>query len=83
MRHEYAMRTTVVLPDHLFTEAKKLAAERRTSFTRLLEESLRAYLARERSRVATATPERLPVVRKARPLQDVDLTNTSHLLEIE
>jgi len=44
------MRTTIDLPDHLLVDAKKLAAERHVPLTRLLEESLRAYLAEERTR---------------------------------
>jgi hypothetical protein len=78
------MRTTVDLPDHLLLEAKQLAAARRIPLTRVLEESLRAYLAAERTREreSAAIPP-LPVVRGVRPVRGVDLDDTSALLEIE
>jgi hypothetical protein len=77
------MRTTVVLPDHLMIEAKKLAADRRSSLTRVLEESLRAYLARERNAPRTTSIPPLPVVRSAKPRKGIDLTDTSALLDLE
>ena len=42
------MRTTIRLPEDLLAEAKKLAAERGTTLTRLVEEALRESLARAR-----------------------------------
>jgi hypothetical protein len=84
LQHKRIMRTTVDLPEHLLVEAKQLAAARRIPLTRVLEESLRAYLAEERMRVgrARAVPE-LPVVRGPRPVRGVDLDDTSALLEHE
>jgi hypothetical protein len=41
------MKTTVELPDDLLVEAKKLAAELRVPLRRLVEEGLRARLARK------------------------------------
>jgi hypothetical protein len=78
------MRTTVELPDHLLVEAKQLAAARRVPLTRVLEESLRAYLAQERmSDRGEASIPALPVVRDARPVRGVDLNDTSALLDLE
>jgi len=76
------MRTTIDLPDHLLVDAKKLAAERHVPLTRLLEESLRAYLAVERSR-PRGKPEPLPVLTDPAPAPGIDLDDTSRLWELE
>lgn len=76
------MRTTIDLPDHLLVDAKKLAAERRMPLTRLLEESLRAYLGEERLR-QRKEPAPLPVLTEPSPLPGVDLDDTSRLWELE
>lgn len=76
------MRTTVDIPEHLLVEAKKLAAERRVSVTRLFEESLRGYLAEQRS-VKRTTPPPLPVLTAPVPLAGIDLNDTSRLWELE
>ncbi len=78
------MRTTINLPDALLVEAKKLAAKKGTSLTRVLEESLRLYLAEERARAQSARrPRSLPIIRDAVPQPGVDLDDTSTLLEVE
>lgn len=41
------MKTTIELPDHLFIEAKKRAAELRVPLRQLIAEGLRARLSRE------------------------------------
>lgn len=79
--HRIIMRTTVDLPDHLLVEAKKLAAERHLSFTRIVEESLRSYLAEQRMQKPMAEVKPLPVLREPVPL--VDLDDTSRLWEFE
>lgn len=76
------MRTTVDIPDTLLVDAKKLAAERRIPLTRLVEESLRSYLSDERLRSKEAVPP-LPVLARPAPVPEVDLDDTSRLLEIE
>ena len=76
------MRTTIDLPDHLLIDAKKLAAERHVPLTRLLEESLRAYLGDQRLR-ARSKPEPLPVSSGSAPVPGVDLDDTSRLWEVE
>jgi hypothetical protein len=54
------MKTTLNLNDTLLTEAKALAAQQRTSLTRLIEEGLQLRL---RLRPARSKPARLPVYR--------------------
>ena len=82
MCHNRIMRTTIDLPDHLLVDAKKLAAERHVPLTRLLEESLRAYLSDQRLRVREK-PTRLPVLTAPAPVAGVDLDDTSRLWELE
>ena len=55
-----AMKTTLNLNDALLTEAKTLAAQQRTSLTRLIEEGLQLRL---RARSAPPRAIRLPVYR--------------------
>lgn len=76
------MRTTVDLPDALLVDAKKLAAERHLPLTRVLEESLRAYLGEQRLQ-ALKTPPPLPLLNEPAPVSGVDLDDTSRLWEIE
>ena len=54
------MKTTLNLNDALLTKAKTLAAQERTSLTRLIEEGLQLRL---RSQQVRAKPVRLPVYR--------------------
>ena len=54
------MKTTLDLNDALLTEAKTLAAQQRTSLTRLIEEGLQLRLRAQR---APGKPARLPVYR--------------------
>lgn len=54
------MKTTLDLNDALLTRAKALAAQQRTSLTRLIEEGLQLRLSAQRAR---SKPVRLPVYR--------------------
>ena len=54
------MKTTLDLNDALLTKAKSLAAQQRTSLTRLIEEGLQMRL---RAQQVRAKPVRLPVYR--------------------
>ena len=54
------MKTTLDLNDALLTQAKTLAAQQRTSLTRLIEEGLELRL---RAQQVPAKPVRLPVYR--------------------
>ena len=75
------MRTTVNLPDHIYVEARRLAAERKTSLTALLEEALRSLLSDAR-RAPTAKPApELPFMDGGAPKKGVDLNDTSKLWE--
>jgi hypothetical protein len=75
------MRTTVNLPDHLYVEARRLAAERKTSLTALFEEALRALVAEARRGPRAVPAVDLPVMDGGAPLRGVDLTDTSALWE--
>lgn len=84
MRHNCIMRTTVTLPDHLLVEAKRRAAETRTSLTAILTESLRMYLAQEyQTEAASKKNSPLPVIKTARPRRGVNLNDTSALLDLD
>lgn len=76
------MRTTIILPDPLYSDVKRLAADQGRTVTSVVEESLRATLARHRE----GAPEDRAAYR-VRPtgsggLQPgVDLTDTAALLD--
>lgn len=74
------MRTTVRLDDALMAEVKTLAARTGRTLTQVMEDSLRAALARgengERKQV------KLPVVRGGRLRPGVNLDSMSDLLDI-
>lgn len=76
------MRTTVRLPEDLLAEAKKIAAERGTTLTRLLEGALRESLARARRVAGKSEPVRLVTVRGRGTLPGVDLDDSAALLEV-
>jgi hypothetical protein len=82
VEHICIMRTTVTLPDHLYVEARRLAAARRTSLTALLEEALRALLAEARRVPARPAGATLPYMDGGQPRKGVDLTDTSALWEL-
>ncbi len=73
------MRTTLDLDDALMRRAKKLAAERGTSLTALIEEALRERLTR---------PARVPRKRRLHTFRGdglrpgVELSDTSALLDL-
>ena len=74
------MRTTIRLDDQLLTEAKRLAAEKGTTLTAIIEDSLRERLARR------VTPRRRAKFRfptfKGDGLQPgVDLDDSASLLD--
>ena len=75
------MRTTIRLDEHLLRKAKKHAAERGTTLTAVVEDSLRQTLAprpssRRRRRV------RIPTFGKGGLLPGVNLDDTSALLDL-
>ncbi len=69
------MKTTIELPDELLISAKKRAAELRHPLRALIEEGLRARLARpEKSRVIKARKIHWVLVKGGLP-PDLDLTD--------
>ena len=76
------MRTTIDVPDDLFVEAERVAAERQVPLALLVAESLRAYLADQGLATTRAAPS-LPVLRAPVPAAGVDLADTSRLWELE
>ena len=80
------MRTTIDISDTLLRQAKKLAAEERSSLRQLVEAGLRLVLLskrQERRGNGGARKPRLPVCDAGEPLPGVNLNDTSALLEIE
>lgn len=78
------MRTTITIADHLLIEAKQLAAARRMSLAKLMEDCLRKFLAEERARAELdrESAGHLPVVDAGAPVPGVDLDDTSALWEL-
>lgn len=75
------MRTTILLDDELYREAKKAAADQGCTFTQLVSDSLRWVLARREE----GDEERefdLPVWEGTGLRPGVDITNSAALLDI-
>ena len=75
------MRTTINLPDDLLRSLKKRAAERGTTVTALIEDSLRAALAERASR-ARAKPIRLKTYGRSGLQPGVDLDDSAALWDL-
>lgn len=76
------MRTTVRLDDALLIDAKRLAAERGTTLTGVIEEALREVLSRS-EHPEPSPRSRLPVSRRGGGLKPgVDLNGSAALLEL-
>ncbi|MBA3290489.1 MAG: type II toxin-antitoxin system VapB family antitoxin [Actinobacteria bacterium] len=75
------MRTTIRLDDGLLEDAKRLAVARNTTLTKVIEDALRAVLARSRE---GRSPERieLPAFDGGSPLPGVDLDDSAALLDL-
>lgn len=74
-------RTTIRLDEHLLREAKKLAAETGRTLTAVIEDALRAALAR-RDSAGSAQHWELPTFDMGAPLPGVDINNSAALLEL-
>jgi hypothetical protein len=74
-------RTTIRLDDQLLRDAKTLAAESGRTLTAVIEDALRAALARRRSVVVDKKWE-MPTFDMGPPLPGVDLNNSAALLEL-
>lgn len=75
------MRTTVRLPDDLLREAKRHAVETGRTLTDVIEEALRAALARE-APSALSGPVELPTFGSGGTLPGVDLDDSAALLDL-
>ncbi len=78
LRH---MRTTILLPDDLYAEVRRVARDQERTVTSLIEEALRESLAR-RAVVARVPPFVVPVLPGARLRPGVDLDDSSALLDL-
>jgi predicted transcriptional regulator len=75
------MRTTINLPDDLLARLKKVAAESRTTVTRLIEDALREALAR-RGRKSRPRGVKLTTFGTAGVQPGVDLDDSAALLDL-
>ena len=75
------MRTTIRINDRLLTEAKKLAAERGSTLTAVIEDSLRAAISR-RKPGKRPSKFRFPTFKGGGLQPGVDLDDTSALLDL-
>lgn len=75
------VRTTISLPDPLFENAKRLAAERRITVSALVEDALRQLSSRKPA--SSAPPFRLHTVRGKLVNPNLDLHRTSALVVAE
>lgn len=75
------VRTTIYLDNDLLAEAKRAAAERGTTLTGLIEDAVRAALAR-RKPPQDRSKARLPVFRGKGLQPGIDLDDSSGLLDL-
>lgn len=75
------MRTTIHLPDDLFAQAKKIAAESHRTLAAVIEDALRAALAHRR-RSSRSAPMKLTTFGKTGLQAAVDLDDTGALLDL-
>jgi hypothetical protein len=75
------MRTTIHIPDDLFSEVKKLSAESHTTVTALVEDALRERLSRRRQK-SQCKPLRLTTYGKGGLQPGVDLDDSAALLDL-
>ena len=74
------MRTTIRLPDDLLKEAKRLAAESDRTLTSVIEDALRAALARAEEK-EDGGPPKLTTFGRGWTLPGVDLDDSASLLD--
>lgn len=82
LRH---MRTTVILPDELYRQAKEAARSADRTFTSFLEDAVRRELARREASTEIPAFRVQPFLAppgKGGPLPGVDLTNKEQIQEI-
>lgn len=76
------MRTTLLLPDDLYREVKRVAADDGRTVTSFVEEALRAALARRDERPADRPRYRVTPVSGRGTQPGVDLTDSSALTDL-
>ena len=74
------MRTTIHLPDDLLVSAKRAAADSNRTLTAVIEEALRASLAKRRNPARVRVE--LPTFGEGGPQPSVDLDDSAALLEL-
>lgn len=74
------MRTTITIDDHLFDELERRAAERDTTVSRLIEDSVRAALARSPEPPSASDNCELVTFGRGGRFTEVDIDRTSVLL---
>jgi hypothetical protein len=75
------MRTTITLPDHLFAEARRRAAETGRSLTAFIADAVRESLAR-RTEARASHPVRLTTFRGSGLQPGVDLDDSAALHDL-
>lgn len=78
----FCMRTTLHLPDDLYRDVKSLAAQSGRTVTSVVEDALRAELARIRSTTTDRPPFRVDAVGSGGLLPGVDLDDSAALLDV-
>lgn len=81
MTHNYDMRTTIDITDHLLIQAKQAALTRRMTLRAIFEESLRLYLSKTQQEQKPLL-RGLPTADMAKPVQGLDLNDSSKLWEL-
>ncbi|UZN02637.1 CopG family transcriptional regulator [Cellulomonas sp. S1-8] len=76
------MRTTLHLPDALYRDVKAAAAQSGRTVTSVVEDALRAELARFRAGTTDRTPFRIDAVGTGGVLAGVDLDDSAALLDL-
>lgn len=76
------MRTTIRLPDDLLKAAKRRAVDTGRTLTDVIEDALRAALAREEEDAPDGSPAVLPTYGCGGTLPGVDLDDTASLLDL-
>jgi hypothetical protein len=79
--YDASVRTTIILPDQLLTNAKRFAQETGRPLTRLIEDALRETLARH-NHPKTLAPVDLPTFGGGALMPGVELDNGAALLEL-
>ena len=75
------MRTTVKIDDRLLAEAKTIAASSGKTLNAVIEDALRADLARRRGSRRDGAEIELPTFKGSHPVPGVDLDDSAALLD--